>query len=876
MGFIKQETVMERAGCVIFLLFYHTCSGLEVTVPSSHIALFQTRTLLPCTFTVDNPSVNPQFLAIFWHFGNIELLRYDNKEKVSSPRVSMDEQELKRGNASLSIHSVTISDQGTYKCLVIYSPNRQHKDIQLNIQAVPALKIHKKVLRKDEKNLVHCSITDFFPKDITVRWLRNGQDLGSASEKFQMNADGTYNVNSSVTISPIEATDNPVITCQVEHESLLDPLQDAFRVEYGAAPSVQVTSSKTPDGEEQIYMCEARGYFPETVEINWLLDGKRTDPPRGSDKSLFNKEIYYRILLDKDKRPKQISCEVQHETLYSPITETLEVQENNDCKRSCHFGLTAVLLVLLILACGILAAAWYFITKKKYFQKFQVSQIHREPIKSDDEKVTLYCVASNCTMNVVVTWTVKVGENVTILEAQTNKDEESAALLCSDYTVRTDLEQSDNLYNVITALRFKPDINKNKDREVMCNFLCDGRNKERRFTYKLTLKKPEMSAPIKLSLSDSGDVLCSVTLETFYPRNIQIKWSCGVGHYKELDTAKNNIIHNSDQTCNAVSECRVPGHLFKDPGFRVRVTWSHQSMDETEHREVSAADFPCPSVMDEIIIPPLLLHGTEAKLQCRISGYFPGDLDVKWIRREAGKQELYEVSPSDKYKIPVMEVTQQSDKTYTCTASLIVSVSVLTDHGAEFICRVTHPTLVTPLKKRTGELSVTGIPTVNVTHLNNHPRAEILHFFPKDITVMWSRSKSNKYETYEGKKVENEFQKNDDDDDGTYICISDLSVKTHKNKSYKVTVEHETLKRPIEKIIVREKDKLYLKDNENRTTLLPETLHQKEISNSNVGKQVSTEDDLEPNRTVDDSPTSLDNKDGGNTWKKFKKSLKLK
>ncbi|XP_075035144.1 uncharacterized protein LOC142097311 isoform X3 [Mixophyes fleayi] len=781
MGFIKQETVMERAGCVIFLLFYHTCSGLEVTVPSSHIALFQTRTLLPCTFTVDNPSVNPQFLAIFWHFGNIELLRYDNKEKVSSPRVSMDEQELKRGNASLSIHSVTISDQGTYKCLVIYSPNRQHKDIQLNIQAVPALKIHKKVLRKDEKNLVHCSITDFFPKDITVRWLRNGQDLGSASEKFQMNADGTYNVNSSVTISPIEATDNPVITCQVEHESLLDPLQDAFRVEYG-----------------------------------------------------------------------------------------------DDCKRSCHFGLTAVLLVLLILACGILAAAWYFITKKKYFQKFQVSQIHREPIKSDDEKVTLYCVASNCTMNVVVTWTVKVGENVTILEAQTNKDEESAALLCSDYTVRTDLEQSDNLYNVITALRFKPDINKNKDREVMCNFLCDGRNKERRFTYKLTLKKPEMSAPIKLSLSDSGDVLCSVTLETFYPRNIQIKWSCGVGHYKELDTAKNNIIHNSDQTCNAVSECRVPGHLFKDPGFRVRVTWSHQSMDETEHREVSAADFPCPSVMDEIIIPPLLLHGTEAKLQCRISGYFPGDLDVKWIRREAGKQELYEVSPSDKYKIPVMEVTQQSDKTYTCTASLIVSVSVLTDHGAEFICRVTHPTLVTPLKKRTGELSVTGIPTVNVTHLNNHPRAEILHFFPKDITVMWSRSKSNKYETYEGKKVENEFQKNDDDDDGTYICISDLSVKTHKNKSYKVTVEHETLKRPIEKIIVREKDKLYLKDNENRTTLLPETLHQKEISNSNVGKQVSTEDDLEPNRTVDDSPTSLDNKDGGNTWKKFKKSLKLK
>ncbi|XP_063791435.1 sodium channel subunit beta-2-like [Pseudophryne corroboree] len=108
-------------------------SGLEVTVPASQSALLHTQTLLPCTFRVDSPPVNLQFLAIFWYLEDKELLRYDNKEKVSSPTMAIDEQAVKQGNASLSIHNVTISDQGTYKCLVIDSPDRQHKEFQLHI-----------------------------------------------------------------------------------------------------------------------------------------------------------------------------------------------------------------------------------------------------------------------------------------------------------------------------------------------------------------------------------------------------------------------------------------------------------------------------------------------------------------------------------------------------------------------------------------------------------------------------------------------------------------------------------------------------------------------------------------------------------------------
>ncbi|XP_075037392.1 tapasin-related protein-like [Mixophyes fleayi] len=155
----------------------------------------------------------------------------------------MDEQGVKQGNASLSIHNVTISDQGTYKCLVIDSPDRQDKEIQLSILAAPKVKINKMVLRSDEENRIQCSITDFYPRNITVRWLRNGEILtGSVLDKFQMNADETYNANSSMTITPIQAKDNPKITCKVESESLQDSIQADFNVEYEGEESSHITS----------------------------------------------------------------------------------------------------------------------------------------------------------------------------------------------------------------------------------------------------------------------------------------------------------------------------------------------------------------------------------------------------------------------------------------------------------------------------------------------------------------------------------------------------------------------------------------------------------------------------------------------------------
>ncbi|KAG9468387.1 hypothetical protein GDO78_022850 [Eleutherodactylus coqui] len=585
---IHEGPGMGRVRTLLLLYLCHTCRALEITVPPSRVGIVGTDAVLPCTFKVDNYPISRQFLAIFWHFEENVIARYDSKTQWSTSRFTIDEQAVMQGNASLTIHNVTVTDKGKYKCMVIYSPNTQEKEIQLNILAVPVVRIQKKAVQRDVTNILQCSITNFFPNDMKVIWLKNGLVLsGSGTQDDKRNADKTFTRNSTINVIFLKEDGNPEITCQVENEYLQHPIHDSYIVQYGAAPKVNIKASRTPDGNDQIYMCEATNYFPEAMTMHWMLDGKRIDSPRQSNNEYFNKEICYRIHLDGNNLPSQISCEVQHETLYSPLMATQEVKVEHECKRSCHFGLFGVLLGLLV---AVSLALWYFM--KRVFQPFQVSHIHRMP--TADNRVTMFCMASKWPKEMQVTWKIlgKDGQNLMSDPTQA-RDEEEVLIKGSDYIVETDRSHSDKLHHAISTLSFTPVISKHKDMEVFCTFHCDRRNSEWR--------------PVMGEIEKSA---------------------------------------------------------FKD--------------------------------------------GKEAKLLCRISGYFPNAVDMKWLRREAESQEWFDVSTSDKYKIPVMEATQQEDKTFTYTACLYLTVSAATDSGAELTCWVRHPSLKTPLERSSGELVVIG------------------------------------------------------------------------------------------------------------------------------------------------------------------------
>ncbi|XP_075422599.1 tapasin-like isoform X2 [Ascaphus truei] len=206
---------------------------LELTVLPSHRAMMNADVVLPCTFHVDKPPVNPHFLAIRWSFQDKVVLTYDNTVNSARPALSLDLKATRNGNASLCLSQVKISDGGIYKCLVIYSPDRQEKVIQLDIQAPPAIRVIKKKVIIDEETLLRCSVTGFYPSNITVIWLRDRKVLeGSIMCTPQRNADGTYRVNSTVIITPTEENRNQTLSCRVHHASLREPLQENVQLVY--------------------------------------------------------------------------------------------------------------------------------------------------------------------------------------------------------------------------------------------------------------------------------------------------------------------------------------------------------------------------------------------------------------------------------------------------------------------------------------------------------------------------------------------------------------------------------------------------------------------------------------------------------------------
>ncbi|XP_036763181.2 HLA class II histocompatibility antigen, DO beta chain-like isoform X1 [Manis pentadactyla] len=80
------------------------------------------------------------------------------------------------------------------------------------------------------RNLLLCSATGFYPGDITIRWLRNGQEesAGVMSPGLIRNGDWTFQ---TVVMLEMTLELRDVYTCVVDHPSLLSPISVEWRAQ---------------------------------------------------------------------------------------------------------------------------------------------------------------------------------------------------------------------------------------------------------------------------------------------------------------------------------------------------------------------------------------------------------------------------------------------------------------------------------------------------------------------------------------------------------------------------------------------------------------------------------------------------------------------
>ncbi|KAE8577613.1 hypothetical protein XENTR_v10022978 [Xenopus tropicalis] len=686
----------------LFLLLWHQTSAVLGIFTSSQRALAGSDVLLPCSFQVDKPPPNPEPPTVIWYFEHQEIVRSDNKGLSLSPRASFNGQAANMGDASLSLANVSISDEGIYRCHVIYQQQPRDTRVILEVLVPPQIRIPSKVISKNKENTLICTANGFYPVDIDVSWYKDNKHLtDSQLDKPERNPDGTYRVRGTVTLPPMDGQMDHNFSCRVQHRSLQQPLQEDAQLEY------EDNSART---------------------VGARTFGARTCGIAGG----------------------------------------------------------------LLLVGGVIGAVIWKQRRKALLQGYTVSGIKGPEKLLDGEEATLYCTATNCPQgNPQVTWSEeRAGKQREIPQCHPGGPGEAERLLGGSYFITCRIV---GLQTYCSSLRFVPRVGQHRDVTLICRFVCDGATTERRFPCATIYAKPAPASVVP-TLCDSGEILYSLTLRGFYPRDISITWTCGAGDSQDRILSTELYEENPDLTFSLCSEARIPGDQYKDPAFRVGVAWEHGSLDAPGYREISAQDpeFPWKPAV-EPIQEAQFLHNSPTTLRCNISGYFPDALTVTWLRKGAKSEGLTEVPNTH----PNIQSCKQPDSTYSCTPSLII-YPTLRDQGAEYICRVAHPSLGEPIDTSTGRIKVMAKPVcrdpVQVKLLSNGRVRFYLtlrSFYPRDIHIKW-----NLGETRYTKPPTNTVTKSDLTYDITSVCS--LPGYLFCNPKYKahVTWNHVTMEAP--------------------------------------------------------------------------------
>uniref|UniRef100_A0A6I8RM82 Uncharacterized LOC100493192 n=1 Tax=Xenopus tropicalis TaxID=8364 RepID=A0A6I8RM82_XENTR len=646
-------------------------------------------------------------------------------------------------------------------------------------------------LAKPPINPLFLAVFWYFQDKEILRYDNKGLSLGP---RVLFSKEAANNGDVSVSLANVSISDGGIYRCLVIYSP--EKKEKEVLLEIFAPPVIRIPNKVIQKNKENTLTCTASGFYPVDIDVSWYKDNKHLTDSQ-LDKPERNPDGTYRVRGTVTLPPMDgqmdhyVSCRVQHRSLQQPLQEDaqLEYEEGNSSSVTVAGGIAlGVILVGLVIGLVIWKQR-----RKALLQGYTVSEINGPEKLLDGEEATLYCTATNCPQgNPQVTWSEeRAGKQREIPQCHPGGPGEAERLLGGSYFITC---RKEGLQTHCSSLRFVPRVGQHRDVTLICRFVCAGATTERRFPCATIYAKP---APVSVvpTLCDSGEILYSLTLRGFYPRDISITWTCGAGDSQGRILSTELYEGNPDPTFSVCSEARISGDQYKDPAFRVGVAWEHGSLDAPGYREISAQDpeFPWKPAV-EPIQEAKFLHNSPTTLRCNISGYFPDALTVTWLRKGAQSEELTEVPNTHPYIRP----HKQPDSTYSCTPSLIIYPS-LREQGAEYTCRVAHPSLGEPIDTSTGRINVMAKPVcrdpVQMDLLSNSRvqfSLTLRSFYPRDIHINWNLGETR----YTQPPTDTVTQSDPLTYDITSVCIFPGHLFCNPEYKAHVTWNHVTMEAP--------------------------------------------------------------------------------
>ncbi|MEQ2315768.1 hypothetical protein AMECASPLE_025792 [Ameca splendens] len=232
----------------------------------------------------------------------------------------------------ISIVNITKSDWDSwksFKCAV------DHQNEEKSVQVEKKPPTPKVILLREPKGnnqILFCTVRDFFPKEISVKWTKNGKDeTGFTNWDPQKNGE-TYSTLSLLEVPNSDWNSEAVYSCEVSHRG---------KTYTRKASKVPITVTLKQPRAKEIFQnqqaqlgCVITGQDKTTVEksqITWKIDGQtQTGSTTGTavpDGNVYTKISTLTQTFDDWLTVKKVQCSAEGEDV-SPVTQEIIVQKD--------------------------------------------------------------------------------------------------------------------------------------------------------------------------------------------------------------------------------------------------------------------------------------------------------------------------------------------------------------------------------------------------------------------------------------------------------------------------------------------------------------------------------------------------------------------
>ncbi|CAI9541294.1 unnamed protein product, partial [Staurois parvus] len=148
----------------------------------------------------------------------------------------MYDKDLQQGNASLSIPNIQITDEGNYRCFVIFTPDSGSATSTLQVSVKPQMRLsYDRQIEDGITGSVHCEVSNFYPEAVKIRWVKSSKSnsrnspLERDNSVIFRNSDGTFSETSELIVEPTTGPEpGDVLFCIVSHRSLEEEMTLSF------------------------------------------------------------------------------------------------------------------------------------------------------------------------------------------------------------------------------------------------------------------------------------------------------------------------------------------------------------------------------------------------------------------------------------------------------------------------------------------------------------------------------------------------------------------------------------------------------------------------------------------------------------------------